>query len=209
MIERNTFLIFIGILLFPGLIGCAKLEKNYPQRNYYILSALNERQNSPPISGSVLEIPRLKISPSFSGREFVYRKSDLIYESDFYNQFFKSPSSLITDEVFNWFSESGNFKHVVDSSYDVDVNHTLQGNVAELYGDFRVSASPKAVLGMQFLLTDSSLTPRIIFQNNYRKEISLETNSPKSLVKGWNEALKQILTELEYDMRKATLRAER
>ncbi len=51
--------------------------------------------------------------------------------------------------------------------------------------------------------------PKIIFQNNYRKEIPLETNSPESLVKGWNEALKQILTELEDDMRKADLRAER
>ncbi|MGH7890482.1 MAG: hypothetical protein ACRENF_08035, partial [Thermodesulfobacteriota bacterium] len=94
-------------------------------------------------------------------------------------------------------------------SYDVDANHTLQGNVVELYGDFRTVLSPKAVLGMQFLLTDSSSTPRIICQNNYRKEISLETNSPKSLVKGWNEALKQILIELEDDMRKADLKTER
>jgi len=209
MIERNRFFLFIGVLLFFDLIGCAKLEKNYPQRNYYILSITNEHQNSPSISGSILQIPRFKISPSFSGREFVYRKSDLSYESDFYNQFFKSPGSLITDEVRKWFTESGSFKHVVDSSNDVDADYTLQGNVSELYGDFRSSVSPNAVLGVQFLLTDSSASPKIILQNNYRKEIPLEANSPQDLVKGWNEALRQILGELEHDMRKVGLKAQR
>ncbi len=211
MIKQKRFLLlFIWILVLLNMVGCAKLERNYPVRNYYILSVADKNPNKSPVYGNTLEVDRLQISPSFSGREFVYRKGDSSYESDFYNQFFRAPVLLITDETRKWFLESGPFKNVVNSNVDVDANFTLQGNVTELYGDFRTAVSPKAVLRMQFLLTDdSSSNPKIIFQNNYRKEIPLETNSPESLVKGWNEALKQILTELEDDMRKADLKAER
>jgi len=184
------------------------LNKNYPQRNYYILNVSNKDQNLSPVSGTVLEIRRFQISPAFAGTGFVYRKGDFNYESDFYNQFFRLPSLLITEEVRNWLSESGLFKYVVDSTNGVEADYILEGNINQLYGDFRAPNTPKAALGIQFVLIEEvSANPKIVFQNNYRREMALSSNSPEDLVKGWNEALQQILTALEKDLRAANFKA--
>jgi cholesterol transport system auxiliary component len=203
MIKQSTLFLFSPwLLLFLTLMGCTTLSKNYPQRNYYILNVSNQERNVSPVSGTVLEVQRFEISPSFAGTEFVYRKGDLSYQSDFYNQFFRAPGLLITEQVRKWLSESGPFKYVVDSTYG-QPNYILEGNVMELYGDFRASNTPKAVLGIQFFLIDETpVNPKIIFQNNYQREVALSSNSPGELVKGWNEALKQILTALDEDLRK-------
>jgi len=203
MIKRGTFYLYYSlILLFLTLIGCATLEKNYPERNYYIFNISNKDKNLTPISGGVLEVRKFEMSPSFSTREFVYRKGDLSYESDFYNQFFRPPSALITEEVRKWLSQSGQFKYVVDSSNNVEPDYVLEGNVSELYGDFRATNEPKAVLGIQFFLTEETSTnPKIVFENNYRREVVLSSNSAGELVKGWNEALQQILTALAGDLK--------
>jgi len=203
MIKQSILFLFSSwVLLFLTLTGCATLEKNYPERNYYILNVSNEGQNSPTVLGTVLEVRKFEMSPSFSTREFVYRKGDLSYESDFYNQFFRSPSSLITNEVRKWLSESGQFRYIVDSSNNVEPDYVLEGNVSELYGDFRATNEPKAVLGIQFFLTEETSTnPKIVFENNYSREVVLSSNSAQDLVKGWNEALQQILTALQGDLK--------
>jgi len=203
MIKQSILFLFSSwVLLFLTLTGCATLEKNYPERNYYIFNISNEDKNLTPISGGVLEVRRFEISPSFASREFVYRNGDLSYESDFYNQFFRLPGQLITEQVRKWLSESGQFKYVVDSSNNVDANYILEGNVSELYGDFRTPNTPKAVMGIQFfLIEETSTNPQITFQNNYRREVVLSSNSAGELVKGWNEALEQILTALAGDLK--------
>ena len=208
MIKQSILFLFSSwVLLFLTLTGCATLEKNYPERNYYIFNISNEDKNLTPISGGVLEVRRFEISPSFSSREFVYRDGDLSYKSDFYNQFFRTPASLITNEVSKWLSESGQFKYVVDSSNNVEANYILEGNVSELYGDFRTPNTLKAVMGIQFfLIEETSTSPQIVFQNNYRREVVLSSNTPEELVKGWNEALEQILTALAGDLKNVDLK---
>ncbi len=209
MIKESTLLLICSLMLLVLILtGCATLEKNYPERNYYILNVSNEAQNTPTVLGTVLEVRRFEISPSFNNREFVYRKVDLSYESDFYNQFFRHPSALITNEVREWLSESSQFKYVVDSSNNVEANYILEGNVSELYGDLRTPNTPKAVMGIQFFLIEGGYTnPKIIFQNNYRRVVVLSSNSTKNLIKGWNEALEQILTVLQGDLRNVDFKA--
>ena len=82
----------------------------------------------------------------------------------------------------------------------------MEGNVNELYGDYRASGTPKAVLGIQFFLIDETYSnSRIIFQKNYHGEVALKNNSPETLVEGWNNALGQILTDLKEDLMKLNL----
>jgi len=205
MIKQSILLFSFWVLLFLILTGCATLEKNYPERNYYILSVSNNNHKSSSDSGTILEIRGFETSPSFGSREFVYKIGDLSYVSDFYNQFFRPPGQLITEQVRKWFSESGLFKNVVDPSNNVEPDYTLEGNVSELYGDFRSSNTPKAVLGIQFFLI--SKNSKILFQNNYREEIVLNSNSPQDLANGWNEALEQILTALAGDLKNIDFKA--
>ncbi|HEX3035986.1 MAG TPA: hypothetical protein VHT73_12830 [Thermodesulfobacteriota bacterium] len=205
--KTKVFSLFSLLMLFLILTGCAaKLERSYPERNYYILNVSNTNVNSSTASDGILEIRRFTTSPNFTTREFVYRKGDLSYVSDFYNQFFRPPGMLITEETRKWLSESGLFKYVLDSSNSARPDYVLEGNVNELYGDYRASGTPKAVLGIQFFLIDEIYSnSRIIFQKNYHGEVALKNNSPETLVEGWNNALGQILTDLKEDLMKLNL----
>jgi len=54
-----------------------------------------------------------KIAKS-EGKRFVYRKGDVIHESDFYNEFFISANDLITEQVCQWLVESGLLRNGMD-----------------------------------------------------------------------------------------------
>jgi ABC-type uncharacterized transport system auxiliary subunit len=109
---------------------------------------------------------------------------------------------MFTEEIRKRLAVSGLFKHVVDPSSLLDSTYILEGAVTALYGDYRVSTAPKAVLEIQFLLLqETDVSPKIIFQGQYHKEEPLKGNTPDALVKSWNEALSQILTEFENDLK--------
>ncbi len=195
-------LLFIGIFaMFPLLIGCVNLERSYPEKRYFILDVSRDKDVSSPDTETVLKVRRFRVSPKYEGKGFVYRLKDLSYESDFYNEFFISPASLLTEEIRKWVAGTGLFQHVVDPSSYMDPNYVLEGAVTSLYGDYGVSTAPKAILEMQFfLLQETAASPKIIFQSQYHKEEPLKGNTPDALVKSWNKALNQILTEFETDL---------
>ncbi len=203
MKQRILLTLFICIFAtFPFLIGCLNLERSYPEKRYFILDVSRGADISSPDTGTVLTVRRFRISPQYEGKGFVYRLADLSYESDFYNEFFISPASLLTEEIRQRLAGSGLFRHVVTPSSHLDTAYVLEGAVTALYGDYGVSVAPKAILEMQFFLLDeTSTSPKIIFQRQYRKEEPLKGNTPDALVKSWNEALKQILTEFETDLK--------
>jgi len=117
------------------------------------------------------------------------------------------PSSLITEEVSQWLASSGLFKHVVSAASHLETTHVLEGAVNALFGDYSGKRSPKAVLEIEFfLIKDISARSKIVFQKKYRKEVVIGEGSPESLVKGWNEALRQILTDLEEDLRQVDIK---
>jgi len=192
----------ITILLAVGLLtGCAP-KKSYPEKRYYVLDASRAGEASAPPNEAVLSVRRFSVSPRYEGKGFVYRDGDLSYQSDFYNGFLISPSSLVTEEVRQWLAASGLFQRVVASASHLEATEILEGNVVALYGDYRETASPVAVLEVQFfLIKDVSARSEVVFQKEYRETVSLNERSAKALVNGWNTALGQILTALEQDLR--------
>jgi hypothetical protein len=56
-----------------------------------------------------------------------------------------------------------------------------------------------------FLSSDIPAKPGILLQKRYAKSIPLTGRSPEALVKGWNQALEEILTSLAADLKAATL----
>jgi cholesterol transport system auxiliary component len=200
--KRKTLLTIGIFILFSLSTGCINLERSYIEKRYFILEASSDVNISSPDSNTVLTVRRLRVSAKYEDKGFVYRLKELSYESDFYNEFFISPVSMFTEEIRKRLAVSGLFKHVVDPSSLLDSTYVLEGAVTALYGDYRVSTAPKAVMEIQFLLlqeTDSN--PKIIFQSQYHKEEPLKGNTPDALVKSWNEALSQILTEFETDLK--------
>jgi cholesterol transport system auxiliary component len=77
--------------------------------------------------------------------------------------------------------------------------------VTELYGDFRPGRAPAAVLAVQFALIDQTgARPKAVLERSIARRIDIPQASPDALVRGYGDALAEILAELSTDLQYAT-----
>ena len=93
--------------------GCLDLKKSYPEKRSFVLDVGAPPQDTPANGAIVLKINKLRVSPLFAGRAMVYRVADLQYESDFYDEWFVAPGTLVTQQVHQWLSRSAGFQMVI------------------------------------------------------------------------------------------------
>jgi uncharacterized lipoprotein YmbA len=196
---------FIPSVLFAALgfiVGCVGLEKSYPDKRYFVLEASRSESAANAKTGGVLLVSTLRVSPRYEGRSFVYRRGDGSFESDFYHQFLVSPGALLTEEVRRALAQAQVAQYVIGTASQLEPTHNLEGSIDALYGDFRDVNAPKAVLEMEFFLSKESPTKaEIITRKRYVKSIAVNGRTPEALVKGWNDALNEILTALIADLK--------
>ena len=198
-----TFSVAIFVLTFI-LSGC--VSRQYVERQTFALEVSRDEAATSQ-SEAILRIRTLRVSPRYEGKRFVYREESMSYETDFYNEFLTSPDMMITEEVRQWLADSGLFGQVVDFSARVDPTHILEGTVTDLYGDFSERNQPRAALQMEFFLSEEIAgRSKSVFQNRYRQEVRIKTDSPEELVQGWNSALAMILKDFEGDLREIELK---
>jgi len=189
------------------LTGCFNFNKSFPEKRFFVLSASRSEKLSLSKLNAVLKIQRFRVSPQFEGKGFVYREGNFNYESDFYNEFFISPGLMIAQEAGKWLSGSGLFKYVMTSSSSVEPTLELEGVISALYGDYRDTKVPKAVLEMQFFLVQNvSSRPVVVFEKTYRQETALKEKSPAALAEGWSRSLEHILSQFEADLKVCELK---
>jgi len=196
-----------GIALFVLFCsGCVSLERSSPERHYFVIE-LPQSANSPePASDLILSVGNMRISPRYADRSFVYRTSDTSYESDFYNQFLTYPDTMISEELRKGLAASRQFKYVLGPADAQQPNYVLEGSVNALYGDFRNPSQPAAVLELEFFLyNDNSNNSGLVAQKRYLKSVPLNERSPAALVKGWDEALQEIVAALSADLKSTNL----
>ena len=181
--------------------GCVSLERGYPDKRFYVL----EVRTPAAISGSerdeILQVSPLRISPRYQDRSFVYRISDNGFESDFYNQFIAPPAGLISEEIRKGLISARIFKYVISASNSQAPSYVLEGTVNGIYGDFKNSHAPAAVIDLEFFLTsDLPAKPGILMQKRYVQSVPVSGRSPEALVKSWDLALEHILAALIADI---------
>ncbi|WP_246047268.1 ABC-type transport auxiliary lipoprotein, LBF_0736 family [Leptospira ognonensis] len=189
--------IFLNLILF---FGCFGMTKTYPEKKYFLIEVENPVQTISAPKGSSFKIRRFSISQRFEGKEFVYRKDNVNFESDFYNSFFISPSSNLREEFTKALLASKIFEWDAGQNTRIDPTHYIEISISDLYGDFR--SNPKAVLNMElFVYTETNSIPNIIFKKSYKKSVDIQTKEAGDLVAGWNQALGQITQEIGTDLR--------
>jgi len=196
------YVIIMFVILFGA--GCANVDKPYPQRAYYQFDVSNSGHSGTPVQGTILGIKRLSVSPGSQGLEFIYRTGEFKYQSDFYNQFFRPPGALITEAVTRWFADAGVFEDVLGQLSQAFPNYVIEGNVVKIYGDYRNSSAPSAVMEIQFFLlklTDDVDTPIVVTSSTYNARKPISSRDPKALMLGWNQALEEILGEFLKDVK--------
>jgi cholesterol transport system auxiliary component len=177
--------------------GCLDLKKSYPEKRSFVLDVGAPPQEALANGAIVLKINKLRVSPLFAGRAMVYRVADLQYESDFYDEWFVAPGTLVTQQVHQWLSRSAGFETVVVGTNHVEPTHLLEGTVTEFYGDFR--AAPRAVLGLELHLLDA-IHERQFFRRTYHQDVPLSDQSSDALARGLTEALRAVLVDVAKDI---------
>jgi ABC-type uncharacterized transport system auxiliary subunit len=181
------------------LAGCG--DQAY-DKNYYLLGATRQAESIKTETNHLLEIRRFTIDSAFNGQGFVYRTGQFEYESDFYNEFLISPSAMVTEKTRNWLSGSGLFKKVLDVGSQIDPTHILEGNIMALYGDFRDSASPEAIIEIRIFLLRAQANQELVplFGKTYKSSVAMESKGPEALVQSLDRSLEGILSNLEKDL---------
>ncbi len=203
---RRHRLLIILLVVLTG--GCLTPPVKDTDRQYFVLDVARPAEPTRRTSGATLEVRPLRISPAYQGTGFVYRRQQLRYETDYYNEFFTSPGAMISQEVREWLADSGLFSLVLENPSDLQTAYLLEGNVTALFGDYTDPGEPRAVLSIRFsVIDDRAPRPKAALQSEYREQIGLAESSPQALVRAWNPALALVFGRLESDLAEALTRS--
>lgn len=201
---------FVAVMAFAGIAALAScgFSRPSPVKRTYLLEAAAPAAAATSRPASV-RIGVVNVAAPFRAKTFVYRESDLKYESDFYDEFFISPATMLADATARALAAAKVFRRVVPASVTgEDSDYVLDGFVSELYGDARNAAAPEAVLGISFYLSPANtVAPSVIWTRSYQKRVPVEGKGSEALARAWNSALTSILADLARDLAAAELPA--
>jgi cholesterol transport system auxiliary component len=110
---------------------------------------------------------------------------------------------ILTEAVTQWLDQAQVFEDVLNPISQAFPIYFIEGNVVELYGDYRNQSAAKAVMKIQFYLlktSDLGDQPNIVFGKTYESEQPIGSATPPNLMNGWNLALEDILGEFLKDL---------
>jgi uncharacterized lipoprotein YmbA len=154
-----------------------------------------------------LKVGRVRVASSFDGGELVYRLDDVRYARDYYNRFMTSPARLLGAAMTEWLAKGEAFD-VVQANAPKASRYVLDATLLELYGDFRDSRAPAAVVTVQFSIRDDASTSReVVFKETFSRHIAIDRAGAPQLVRGFNIALGELLAQFSSDLSRATSRS--
>ncbi|MFO7955660.1 MAG: ABC-type transport auxiliary lipoprotein family protein [Candidatus Brocadiia bacterium] len=177
--------------------GCLSVSKQAPRKSYFVLHAERPAEETARPSKPIVVVLPFQVTPLYDDRGFVYRTGELRYESDFYNEFFVEPAEMLIRATRDWLDGSAAFRVASPDADYGDADLQLKGYVRAFYGDYRNPGAPAAVLEVEFLAHDGTGT---VLRRSYARSIAMNSPSAETLAAAWNEALAQILRELEGDL---------
>jgi len=193
----------IGALIaVVALAGCIRFQQDYPEKRLFLIKATRPERATAPADAPTLLVRRFSISQAFEREEFVYRRGEHAYDSDFYNAFFATPQTMIGEICTQWLADSGLFAQVNYAASRLDTRLLLEGHIVSLHADLRESEKPQAVLEIAFVLIDEAgeAGPRVLFQKTWREVTPIASPAAQNLAAGLSGALGRILTELEAEL---------
>ncbi len=200
---KQLLLLFILIPFF--CLSCfGGLTKEYPSKRYYLITVDTSQFGKLNKKFPYVKINKFKISNLYESKNFIYKNSQVNYESDFYNEFLVFPVSNIS-EIFSQWADQVELGLISPNTFDNEKLYILSGNVTSLYGDFTNVQKPYAVLGIDVYILRAS-DNGIVYRGKFEQKVQISKTDPESLVNGWNEGLTNILVILESDLSKLNIK---
>jgi cholesterol transport system auxiliary component len=180
------------------IISCSSiLKKEYPQKKYFIINPNYEKAAESLFKTNNIKVTKVKISPFFEGKNFVYRQGENSYESDYYNEFLVFPAYNLNESISKWFSKSNPSE--TPSFEFQDSTYLLAVIIESMYVDFRDEKNPKTKWEISFTLQKSN-DQNLVFKKDYIIETTIEKITPENVIKSWNYGLSEILVQLQADL---------
>ncbi len=189
-----------------ALAGCGLSTRPATVKQTYLLDPRPPAKATSPAHQASLKVGTIAVGTSFRGRSFVYREDDLRYESDFYNEFFVSPSAMFTADVASTLAAAGIFREVLPASANALGDFVIEGLVSELYGDYRDASKPAAVMSAKFFLIDNrGLSGVPFWQTELQQRVAMTSRSPDALAAAYTKAWTAMLADLARELAAAKL----
>jgi uncharacterized lipoprotein YmbA len=180
------------------VLGLGACSRPAPVKGMFVL----DPALPPPVAktqpGS-LRVGSVTVGAAFRGRQFVFRESELKYETDYYNEFLVTPAANIGEATARALGAARVFTTVVPTGTPLEPDWVLDVFVGSLYGDGRAMEKPSAVLSMTFFLRKGEgAVP--VWSKTYDKRVPFTTGSAASYIAAQNTALSAILAEVAADL---------
>jgi ABC-type uncharacterized transport system auxiliary subunit len=187
-------------LIVALLAGCSALTRESPVRQTFLLEppALTPVARSQP---GALRVGNVNVAAPFRGKPFVYRMSDLRFETDFYVEFLVPPASMLTEQTARALERAKPFARISGPGATADAEWVLDGFVSALYADAREAGKPAAELAITYYVTSAGggeQTP--IWSHEYRQHEPMRDNSATAYAEALNKAFADVVAELARDL---------
>ena len=193
------------VALATGLASCT-LSRPSPVKGMFMLEPTMPAAATAAPKPVSVRVGVVSVAAPFRGKTFVYRETDLRYESDFYNEFFIAPAIMLSDATAKALIASNVFHRVVPfGAASEEGDYVLDGFVSELYADTRSAAAPVAVITITYYLTSASAGSGVVWSKEYRQRAKVSGTGAEAIARGWNAALTAILADLTRDLAAAEL----
>lgn len=195
--ERSSALLMLAalILSIALLSGCSLSRPNADQTSWLVTPERTGTPQKTPVAMQ-LKMGSFTANPPFDGKSLVYRLSDQRFEKDYYNVYLVYPRDMVQNATRDWLVKSNAFEQVIEQSTVFFPKYQLQGVIDEFYGDYRTQ--PEAVVTIQFYASSSFSANNYLFSSpRISKRVPLRDKSAQALIDGQQQALAEVLTELE------------
>ena len=190
-----------------ALAGCSAISRPSPVRQTFLL----DPPAPPAVAHSqpgTLRVGTINIAAPFRGKTFVYRVSDLRFDTDYYVEFLVPPATMLTEQTTRALDHAKPFARVAGpgAGAATDAEWVLDGFATALYADTREAAKPAAELDITYYLTPtagSQETP--VWTREYRQRVPMRDATPVAYAEALNKAFGEIVSELARDLASAQL----
>jgi cholesterol transport system auxiliary component len=177
------------------IAGCS-VGKPIPQATTYVI----ELPVAAPAAArrpETLRMANVRVAAAFAGDALVYRMDEVRYTADPYNAFIAEPARMLGSRMAEWLDRAGPFQSVAQPDSVRAASYILEATVSDLYGDFRPGHAPAAVVTVQFALIDlMGAKSKVVLERTIGRRVAIQQATPDALVRGYGEALAEILLQL-------------
>jgi cholesterol transport system auxiliary component len=185
--------------------GCSAITREAPVRQTFLL----EPKLPPALTQSqpgALRVGVVNVAAPYRGKTFVYRMSELRFETDFYVEFLVPPAAMLTEQTTRALVSARPFTRIAGPGAAADADWVLDGFASALYADIRNEGKPDAELSITYYLTPAGGTEQTpVWTHEYTRHAAMRDGSAAAYADALNAAFGEIVAELAQDLSKLSL----